>query len=156
MVELVGMCYFWQPSKHWCFSVAIHNKSASYELVLKNGDCFVCLFLPGYDCGVLNSPRASRLPQHCVPSYLRPTLPPSQLPRDRRSRPRRLPGLAEFAAGDKTIGRLSPVQCNHHVIHYHWVFNSSVLIWGYLILLFPGRSPKLFTAPENLQLKSIR
>ncbi|XP_067090443.1 cytosolic carboxypeptidase 2-like [Osmerus mordax] len=83
----------------------------------------------GYDCGVMNSPRTSRLPPHCVPSYLRPTLPPSQLLRDRRARPRRLPGLAEFAAGDKTIGRLSPVQ------------------W---------RSPKSFTAPENLQLKSIR
>ncbi|CAB1322696.1 unnamed protein product [Coregonus sp. 'balchen'] len=66
--------------------------------------------LNGYDWGPGQCPQATRLPPHHVPSFLRPTLPPSQLPRDNRDG-ERLPGLANLPAGDKSIRRLSPVQC---------------------------------------------
>ncbi|XP_041692866.2 cytosolic carboxypeptidase 2 isoform X2 [Coregonus clupeaformis] len=82
--------------------------------------------LNGYDWGPGQCPQATRPPPHHVPSFLRPTLPPSQLPRDNRDG-ERLPGLANLPAGDKSIRRLSPVQ------------------W---------RGPKSYTAPSSLQLPS--
>eukprot|EP00063_Salmo_salar_P028385 XP_014003220.1 PREDICTED: uncharacterized protein LOC106573073 [Salmo salar] len=91
--------------------------------------------LNGYDWGPVQCPQAARLPPHHVPSFLHPTLATSQLPRDSRDRerlpshPQRLPGLADLAAGDRTIGTLSPVQ------------------W---------RGPHSYTAPASMQLRSNR
>ncbi|CAB1313401.1 unnamed protein product, partial [Coregonus sp. 'balchen'] len=71
--------------------------------------------MSGYDWGPAQCPQAARLLPHHVPSFLRPTVPTSQLPRDSRDRERlpshsqQLPGLADLAAGDRTIERLSPV-----------------------------------------------
>ncbi|XP_029551147.1 uncharacterized protein LOC115151379 [Salmo trutta] len=91
--------------------------------------------LNGYDWGPVQCPQAARLPPHHVPSFLHPTVATSQLPRDSRDRerlpshPQRLPGLADLAAGDRTIGTLSPVQ------------------W---------RGPHSYTAPASMQLRSNR
>lgn len=83
---------------------------------------YTCCIL-GYDWGPVQCPQAARLPPHHVPSFLHPTLATSQLPRDSRDRerlpshPQRLPGLADLAAGDRTIGTLSPVQCKQNTEH---------------------------------------
>ncbi|XP_024279938.1 lamina-associated polypeptide 2, isoforms beta/gamma isoform X1 [Oncorhynchus tshawytscha] len=76
---------------------------------------------------------APRLPPpYHVPFFMHPTVTTSQLPRDSRDRerlpshPQRLPGLA---AGDRTTGRLSPVQ------------------W---------RGPHFYTAPASIQPKATR